>query len=183
MIEQFRLPLDTEPQSAKGPRIGRDDAATFAPLWKPQPLIRVIASAKTDFVRTIGSEHALEHVHRKQGAKRHTVEPLIVRQFANDRAAVPHDPELYGHWNPVDIIDAEAQRPEFTQEPNKCRDEPREQLRRFPARRVHCFIVCDRAVEVRNIIIKKDFVRRWLRSSLCRLRIQVFRNCEGRAAT
>jgi len=110
MIEQFRLPLDTEPQSAKGPRIGRDDAATFAPLWKPQPLIRVIASAKTDFVRTIGSEHALEHVHRKQGAKRHTVEPLIVRQFANDRAAVPHDPELYGHWNPVDIVDAEAQR-------------------------------------------------------------------------
>jgi len=55
MIEQCRLAPYAKAQSAKGAWIGRDDTPPFAPLWKPQPLIPVIASTETDFVRTIRS--------------------------------------------------------------------------------------------------------------------------------
>src|ERR1700726_2497350 len=69
LINHSRLPLQPKTQTAPCPRIGRGDAPPLAPLRQPQLLIRIVAAAKTDLVRAIAGQHALEHLHREERAE------------------------------------------------------------------------------------------------------------------
>jgi len=74
-------------------------------------------------MRTVVRQHALGHFHRQERAERQIVKPFVVRQLINDGAAMPQDPKLRCGRDAVDIVDAQAQRPDFCGKPDQRRNE------------------------------------------------------------
>ena len=76
-------------QPLPSPRVSCGDPPPFSPLWEPQLLIGVVAAPKADFLWVILRQHTLEHFHREEGAEREVVKALVMRELADDGAAVP----------------------------------------------------------------------------------------------
>src|SRR6516162_9434688 len=114
--------LQTSGEPSPGPWIGGLDPPAFPSLRQPEPLIRVVTAPKSNLARAVVRQHALGHFHREERAQRQIIKPFVVRQLINDRAAMPQDPKLRRGRDAVDIVDAEAQRPEFRRKPDQSRD-------------------------------------------------------------
>src|SRR5690348_7901811 len=91
MIEFRGFTFQTEPQAAHGPRVGRRDPPSLAPLPQPKPLVRIVAATEIDLVRAILFENPFDHVHRQQRAERELVEPAVMRELVDHRATPPQN--------------------------------------------------------------------------------------------
>src|SRR5215813_1201749 len=66
-----------------------------------------------------------------------------MRELVNHRAAVPQNPELCRGWDPINVIDSEAQRPEPGRKPDQRGNKLWEGLGGLPACLVACLVIGD----------------------------------------
>ena len=141
MIERAPFAPQPNAEAAPSPWIIGIYPPAFASSRQPELLVGIVASAEGDLTRAVVRQHALDHLHGEEGTERQIVKPLVVRELVNDGTAMPHDPELRRSWDPVDVVDAEAQRPELRGKPDQHRNELREGLSRFPTRRIDRLVI------------------------------------------
>jgi len=111
MVEFTCFALQPKAEAAPGPRVRGIDPPTLPSLGEPELLVGIVTAAESDLARAVVPQHALGHLHREEGAERQIVKPFVVRQFVNDRAAMPQDPKLRCSRDVVDIVNARGATP------------------------------------------------------------------------